>query len=262
MRSLYHIREPTYMPTSRKENSSGRNAAAPPGNRQDSDELDAFQLSDSMFPTGMFASSGGLESMFTKGMITDARSLSSLCKDMIERQMAVSDCVALAVAYDATESGDIRTVEEIDAACSSMKTVMEAREASVRSGIQLCRCVLEFCHGGKMLERYTGSIRHGDASGVYPVALGVCCRTLKIGKRRSILMFLYGFVANMAGAALRLGMIQHFEAQKMIHELKPVMREAAATSVTMRASDMWQFCPHAEILQMAHERMDEKMFIT
>ncbi len=227
----------------------------------DPDELDALQLSDSFFPTGMFASSGGLELMHAEGMVTTARDLSALCKDVIGRQMATSDCVALAGAYDAVALPDTRAVEELDAACRSMKTVREAREASVRSGVQLCRCVAEFCND-EHLARYMGCIKRGDASGVYPVALGVCCRALGIGKEKAALMLLYGFVANMAGAALRLGMIQHFEAQKMIHELKPAMREAAASSTAKDASGMWQFCPHAEILQMAHERMDQRMFIT
>ena len=233
---------------------AGNGACAP-------DDLDALQISDSLFPTGMFASSGGLELMFARGMVTGARELSALCRDLITHQVGVADCVALANAYDAASLKDTDAIEEIDAACCSAKTVREARDAYVRSGVQLCRCVAEFC-GDERLARYRGCIRDKRASGVYPVALGVCCSALRIGKRRAAHILLYGFAANMAGAALRLGMIQHFEAQKMIHELKPAMREAAESCITRDVSEMWQFCPHAEVLQMAHARADANMFIT
>lgn len=225
------------------------------------DDLDALQISDSLFPTGMFASSGGLELMFARGMVTGARELSALCRDLITHQVGVSDCVALANAYDAASRQDAYAMEEADAACCSAKTVREAREAYVRSGVQLCRCVAGFC-GDVRLARYMECIEDGRASGVYPVALGVCCSALGIGKGKAVLIMLYGFVSNMVGAALRLGMIQHFEAQEIIHELKPVMREAAASSIAKDVSEMWQFCPHAEVLQMAHARTDARMFIT
>ena len=226
------------------------------------DELDALQLSDSMFPTGMFASSSGLELMFERGMVTTARELSELCRTMIRHQVGTADCVALAGAYDAAARPDAALVERFDAACASMKTVQEAREASARSGVQLCRCVAGFCGGGH-LGGYLDSIERGGASGVYPVALGVCCHALGIGREKAALILLHGFAAGMTGAALRLGMIQHFEAQKVIHDLKPAMAEAAASAgMAGGVSDMRQFCPHAEILQMAHQRMDAKMFIT
>ncbi len=225
------------------------------------DDLDALQISDSMFPTGMFASSGGLELMFVRGMVTGVRELSILCRDMITHQIGVADCVALANAYDAASREDTDAIEEVDALYCSAKTIREARDAYVRSGVQLCRCVAEFCDDG-ILARYRSCIRDKRASGIYPVALGVCCSALRIEKRRAAHILLYGFTANMAGAALRLGMIQHFEAQKMIHELKPVMREAAESCITRDISEMWQFCPHVEVLQMAHARADANMFIT
>ena len=108
------------------------------------DDLDALQISDSLFPTGMFASSGGLELMFARGMVTGARELSELCRDLITHQVGVGDCVALANAYDAASLKDTDAIEEVDAACCSAKTVREARDAYVRSGVQLCRCVAEF----------------------------------------------------------------------------------------------------------------------
>ena len=224
-------------------------------------DLSMLQISDSMFPTGMFASSGGLELMYEQKMITTADELLDLCKNMIKYQLGTADCVILANAYDAIQYDDIHVIKEIDDTCRAMKTTPDARKAAIRSGVQLCRCIAEF-YNNAYLERYMTHVKDGHMSGVYPVALGVCCRALKITKEKAVLIFLYGFAANMTGAALRLGMIQHFEAQCIIHKLKPIMATTAICSIKKDVSDVWQFCPHVEILQMAHARMDAKMFIT
>lgn len=244
-----------------EEEESARSVDRNPTYDGGSDDLDALQLSDSLFPTGMFAASSGLELMFTEVMLTTAKDLFLLCKNMIERQVGPSDCVALASAYESATCPDTKNIEEIDLICCSMKTVQEVREASVRSGVQLCRCVATFCND-VILTRYQDCIARGAASGVYPISLGVCCRALGIRREKALHILLYGFVAGMTGAALRLGMIQHLEAQKIIHDLKPTMREAVRYCADKNGSEMWQFCPHAEILQMAHERTDSKMFIT
>lgn len=47
---------------------------------------------------------------------------------------------------------------------------------------------------------------------------------LDIPKHKAGLMLLYGFTVSMA--ALRLGMLQHFEAQAIIHHLKPRIIES------------------------------------
>jgi urease accessory protein len=75
-------------------------------------------------------------------------------------------------------------------------------------------------------------------------------------------MLLYGFVVSNVGAALRLGMIQHFEGQKIIHNLKPLMTKIVKENSNKAIEEMWQFSPQIEINQMSHEEMDSKMFIT
>lgn len=225
------------------------------------EELDMMQLSDSFFPAGLFAVSNGIESMYTDGAITTARQLEDLCGTLLERQVGPCDCVALARAYDCAVSSDLPGVADADAVCVSYKTVRETRDAAVRSGVQLARCVRGF-QDGDVLDWYCRSITGRAVSGVYPVSSGVCCAALGMGRDRALLMLLYGFVVSSVGAALRLGMIQHFDAQGIIHRLKPSMLRAARDSSGADIHEMWQFAPQAEINQMRHERLDSKMFIT
>ncbi len=225
------------------------------------EDLGMLQLADSLFPSGLFAASNGLESLFLDGTITTAGELAALCRVYIEQQVGPCDCVAFANAYDAAAAQDHTGMAEIDAAYCSMRAIRETREAAIRSGAQVVRCVAEFQDDG-FLRWYHNCIKDGTISGIYPVSLAVCCRALGIKKHSAILVLLYGFVAGSVGAALRLGMIQHFEGQRIIHELKPSILGAAGESSGKTVGEMWQFAPQAEINQMAHERRDSKMFIT
>lgn len=225
-------------------------------------ELDVMQLSDSFFPTGLFATSSGLESLFLNKKVTTLGELIEFNRTCLEQQVGPGDCVVLANAIDLCASEMYGEIREADTLCSAMKAIRETREASSRSGVQLARCVREFQDGDKVLGWYWGEIQDGRLTGVYPVSFAVCCNALGITKDRASLMLLYGFVASTAGAALRLGMIQHFESQKMIHELKPLISKIAKQSSAKSLEDIWQFSPQIEINQMSHEEMDSKMFIT
>jgi urease accessory protein len=57
-------------------------------------------------------------------------------------------------------------------------------------------------------------------------------------------------------------MLQHFDGQKIIHELKPNIVEVVNSNIDRPITGMWQFAPGIDIFQITHERMPSKMFIT
>ena len=69
---------------------------------------------------------------------------------------------------------------------------------------------------------------------------------------------LYGFTVSMIGASLRLGMLQHFDGQRIIHELKPYILDSVKKNIDRPLSSMWQFAPGIDLIQIAHEQMSLK----
>ena len=224
------------------------------------DFLSMLQLSDSFFPTGAYTMSNGLEALFKKKKIKE-RELQGIIQVFLEWQIGPADCCALGSAYESAAKSDLAGVLAADDALFSMKLVQEVRSASARSGSQLVRCVRAFSED-KILDGYAGAIKNGKATGVYPVAFAVACAALYIPKQEAGAMMLYSFCVSMAGAALRLGAIDHVAAQKMLHGLKPVIAKTARENIGRPLGSMWQFAPALDILQMEHEQMDSKMFIT
>jgi len=225
-------------------------------------ELGVMQLSDSFFPTGIFATSNGLEFLFKEKKIQGMTDLIEMIKTSIIQQIGPTDCVALANVIDGANKNDFDKVIEADKIVFATKPIKEIRNASTRSGVQLIKCVSEFVSGDKILNQYKDSITKNKVYGVFPVAFAVCCNALEINKEKSMAMMLYGFTVGIVGAALRLGIIQHFEGQKIIHSIKPIISQTIKEYSNKSLLEMWQFAPQVDVVQMSHEKMDSKMFIT
>ena len=227
----------------------------------DAADLSMMQLSDSFFPTGMYSMSNGLEAIFYSGKKIKAQELRELIKTYLEYQIGPADCTALGKAYEHAARSNLAKLLEVDRVIFSMKLVKEIRDASIRSGTQLVRCIRSFSDN-KILGQYEDAIRGGQAFGPYPVALAVAANAFLIPKEKAALIMLYSFSVSIVGAALRLGMLQHFDGQKVIDELKPTIVRVIKANINRPIEGIWQFAPSIDVIQISHERMNSKMFIT
>jgi urease accessory protein len=228
----------------------------------DIEEISILQLSDSFFPTGMYTTSNGLETLFYSKRIKSPNELRDLIKVYVEHQIGPADCTALGNAYEYADKSDLPKLLEVDQIIYSMKIVREIRDASTRSGTQLLRCLTSFITNNELMNQYQQAIKKGQAAGVYSTVMAVACNTLKIPKRKAAIIMLYTFCVSIVGASLRLGMLQHFEGQRIIHELKPTILDTMINNIDRPLISMWQFAPEMDIIQISHEKLDSKMFIT
>lgn len=227
------------------------------------EDLSMLQLSDSFFPSGLYTTSSGLEALYySTRKITKADDLYELIKVYLEYQIGPADCTALGNSYEQAQRKDLKKLVEVDNLLFSMKLIEEVRNASVRSGTQILRCVGSFITDNDILNQYQREISERRASGVYPVAFAITNYALGIPRHKAALMMLYGFSVSMIGAALRLGILQHFDGQKIIHKLKPTILESVRNNVNRPLVGMWQFAPDIDLIQISHECMSSKMFIT
>ena len=228
------------------------------------EDIGLLQLSDSFFPTGMYTMSNGLEFLFysKRELIGNPEDLLNLMKVYIECQLGPADCTALGVAYEQVEKKNISNLLEVDRVIFSMKLIEEIRNASSRSGTQLLRCVGSFVTDHSIMNEYLKAISSRRATGVFPIALAVSAHSLGIPRNKAALIMLYGFTVSMVGAALRLGMLQHFDGQLVIHQLRSTLVDTIKYNIDRPLTGMWQFAPGIDLIQISHEKMTSKMFIT
>ena len=225
------------------------------------EDISILQLSDSFFPTGLYATSSGVEAL-SQAKKLKMNDISQLITVYLKQVIGPSDCIALGNAHQSYEKSDINSLLHTDESTYYMKLIEETRTASVRTGNQLLKCVMSFFKSKKILKEYQSAINNGKATGLYPVSFGVVTASLGIPKKKAGLIFLYGFTVSIVGASLRLGILEHFESQKIIHDLRPIILQTVLENIDKPVSSMWQFAPGLDILQMNHEAMNQKMFIT
>ena len=227
----------------------------------DLSELTLMQLSDSFFPSGLYTMSNGLETIFDEKRVLSEGDVYNFLEVILEQQLGPADSVALSNAYDCAKNEDISGIIDCDYILHSMKLIQESRDASCRAGSQMIKCIAAIS-SNNLLKLYSEKIAKNDAPGTHPVVAGVSSFVMGIKKEQARQMMMYGFCVSVTGAALRLGMIDHIQSQKLLHKIKPKIHHTLEKFTNTKINDCWQFSPQYDLIQMTHEKKFSKMFIT
>ena len=157
--------------------------------------------------------------------------------------------------------GNISGIIQCDDVLYSMKLVQESRAASCRAGSQMIKCISALS-SSTLLKSYSEKISKNESPGTHPVVAGVCSFVMGVKKGQARQMMMYGFCVSVTGAALRLGMIDHIQSQKILHKIKPKILQTLEKFANAKINDCWQFSPNYDLIQMTHEKKFSKMFIT
>jgi len=230
-------------------------------------EFQIMQLSDSFFPSGMFSMSGGLESLFNHNIVTNGDQIREFIIEQIEFQLIPCDCSVLSITMNAVKNNELSQIVSIDNKFYSMKLTKDIRNSLVRSGKQVFNCLMymnnDNNHKNHFLKQFKIKIEKNETPCTYPVAIGIYSQCLDISLQSAMKILLYSFCSSVISASIRLGIIQHLDAQKILG----LLAEPVNTFVTNKIkennpTDIWQLTPLTEIHQMYHEHNESRMFIT
>lgn len=227
----------------------------------DLSDLTLMQMSDSFFPSGLYTMSNGLETIFDEKRASSQNDISDFLEITLEQQLGPADSVALSNAYDCAKNNDLLGIMNCDDTLNSMKLIQESRAASCRAGSQTMKCVSAIS-SHEILEKFSEKISKNESPGMHPVVIGVCSFVMGVKKEQAKQMMMYGFCVSVTGAALRLGIIDHIQSQKILHEIKPKIQQILEKFSDTKINDCWQFSPNYDLFQMTHENKFSKMFIT
>jgi urease accessory protein len=222
--------------------------------------LNALQVSDTFFPTGVYTLSHGLEAFIQAGLVSKAE-VEVLLRDYLENVLGPADGVALAQAHRVTDERDLGGLMEIDRRLFAMKLVREARESSRRVGKRILAMAVKL-NPDRLLTDYRGAVDAGTCPGNSAVALGAVAATLSIARTEAMLIGLYTFTTSFLGAAMRLVRLDHEEAHLILSRLKPLMVRVVQENINKCLKEMRAFAPLIDIMGMAHERARIRLFIS
>lgn len=221
--------------------------------------LGTLQLSDSLFPSGRYTLSHGLEMFVETGLIHDAATLEAVVSDYLLESLACCEAVAVASAHQAASQGDVEKLIRIDRQLHAIRLPVESSAASIRTGQQFIRTARRLVDS-EVMGDFAREIDLGRAVGGHAVVLGIATFSWGIDQFTAVLSELYAYTAALIGAALRLMRLDHVEAQAIVLRLHEDMTTAAQVAIDLPFQDMHAFAPMIDVMQMKHERSRMRMF--
>jgi urease accessory protein len=225
-----------------------------------------LQLADSAFPSGRYTLSHGLEPFVQSDALSSprARSLMTLLSDVLRFGVAPSDGVALACAHRAVGPDGrvaLDAVVRADERLRAVKLAREGREASMRTGRALLRTAVD-AFGTVPLLEYAALVDEGRTPGNHAVVLGVVCAAVDVPRLEAVAGELYAFSSGWVAAAVRLGVIDHRNAQRILGRVHPVIAHAARAAVERSVADIRSCTPVLDAMSMRHEEAGVRLFAT
>ncbi len=211
----------------------------------------SWQVVDSAFPVGAFAHSWGLEAAWQAGHVDDDAALRRFLTETI-RQAGWGALPLAGAAYRQPER-----LEELDALNEAFLTNTVANRASRVQGRTLAATAARVWPSAATTA-LEARVRRGRAH-VAPVS-GVVFRTLGLPRETAGKAVLYSAARGVLAAAVRLGIVGSYRAQRMQHEAEACLDATLESCAELAPEEICQTAPIVDLLQGAHDRLYSRLF--
>lgn len=221
--------------------------------------LALMQLADSFFPSGSFTFSHGLESLTQSGKIQTAQAFQTFLEMLLRQKVGPTDLVALRHTYQASLNQDMVSICQIDYQLFAQTLVQDTRQAQQKSGRALLM-VARSTWEEPQLDALASEISRQNCHGLHPIIFAVVGQVATLTQDDTALAFLHGFITGLCGAAIRLGVLGHRQAQQILKALSPTIVDVMNEAMSLELQDMWSCAPALEIAQMRHRKLAARQF--
>jgi urease accessory protein len=222
-------------------------------------KLTLIQLGDSFFPSGTYTFSHGLEALVQQDRVQQPEDIVSFIQILLQNKIATCDLVALIHAYHASKANDLEAIRQVETQLYAQTLIEITRKTQQQSGRALLM-VAQSTWQHQQLEALDRERALKQFYCLHPVIFGVVGNIANLSLTDTALAFLHGFVTGILGAAIRLGILGHLQAQKMLLLLATDIEQAYSIAVSMNLDQMWSCTPAIDLAQMQHLKMSSRLF--
>lgn len=218
-----------------------------------------LQSSDSMFPTGAYAHSFGMEEMVRGGEVADEGGVLLFLRFRVIPAMASVDLPLAAEARRASRKEDWERLWEIDELAGAVRATRELRAVCLQMGrrrlaaLAALRPMPSVCVYQK---RALADLLVGHSPSVW----GAAC--VAVPERHALLALFYQSVSCFCAAAPKLLRMGQEAAQRVLTEALQEGESAVDRALAMRREDIGFFDPVLDLASMRHEIAEERLFIS
>ncbi len=223
--------------------------------------LALFQWCDTLFPSGAFSHSFGLESAVQSRHVHNDATLIDWVQAKITHQVFPCDTVLIRQAYQAGQLEDLDLLQKIDASAYAMRLPRETREGGKMIASRLIQTASEL-YPNPWTQGCQTALKSGQLKGDAAVAFGLVGFGAGIPFEAAIFAYCYILISGQVSAALRLLPMGQQAGQHIIHRLLNWTDEHWAAHIKTTDPDRapMSFMPAAEIGAMRHESLPVRLF--
>ena len=199
--------------------------------------LDLLQIADSAFPSGSYAYSNGLETLYAEGTVDLPTHLRFVLANALTR-------IELPVVRLAFQGED---APELDGLMDVLMPVRETREASRSVGRSFARAI-------RRMRPLDVRAEH------HAVVFGVVARAWDLELAVGLEVYAFQAVRQQLSAAQRLGKIGQSTVQELLDTVKPEVVHAVEISRGLTRDELGGFAPHLDLAGMSHATQAARLF--
>ena len=218
-----------------------------------------MQLSDSFFPSGSYTLSHGLESLVQSDRLKQPEDFVSFLRILLHNKIGTCDLVALIHSYKGSVDDDLAKVRQADARLFAQTAIAISRQTQCQSGRALLM-VAQSTWQDKQLEILAKDRLNNNFNCLHPIVFGVVGNIAGLSLTDTALAFLHGFVTGLLGAAIRLGILGHLQAQQISLDLAEDMEAVLFAASSIDLNLMYSCTPAIDLAQMRHTKLNTRLF--
>jgi urease accessory protein len=224
-----------------------------------SQKLALMQLADSFFPSGAYTLSHGLESLIQQHQIQQSQDLIPFLQILLHYKIATCDLVALLHAYRGSAVDNLENIIQADTQLFAQTLIAITRKTLQQSGRALLMVAQSTWQHQQLV-----TLEHAQALNqfhcLHPIIFGVVGNVAGLSIIDTALAFLHGLMTGILGAAIRLGVLGHLQAQQILLQLASEIKTVYSTAISLDLEQMWSCTPTIDLAQMRHSQLKTRLF--
>jgi len=217
--------------------------------------LKILHYGDSFFPTGSVSFSWGIESLTGSGTLTTAYDVEKFISGQLYARWSCFDRTIIKTAHKS--SNDLDAIYSLDEYVEILTPSYELRSGSSRMGNALltvfARLGNQQAIDYRLLTKTTGA--HGHAL----VIQGMLWASVGLSNGDASALSAHTYCTGLLSASLRLGLLTHIDAQKILEVLQAQISEIMATPI-VEMDNISNFGIEAEIAIMRQATQNLRLF--
>lgn len=234
--------------------------------------LDLLHLCDSLFPTGGFAHSDGLEAAAASGQISSADDLREWIDVVLDETLTFIDGPAAARVWTAVSECRWEDIRRIDAELHALRPSSTGRAASRAMGTRLLKTWQETHPGVAVCRAIAAGSRRADGASqgngtisvTLPVAFALVCASAGVPRRATLSGFAYTRLAAVVACAMRVIAIGQREAHALLAATLARVPAAvdAIEAAAASAGGLGTFVPAFDVAAMQQRYLRSRLFLS